>query len=275
MHSVSEFLKDIAAQLINEFERGIYTTHPGEKGSIGETTARKRISECLPGYVGISTGYVIDSYNNKSNQTDLIIHESACPSFTLGPEQEYRYFPCEGVCAVGEVKTSIGKEELEDCYKKINSVKILRRKPLRNSFRKYGSSQPISAEASNTLDPNNPLYQIIGFVLCKSLKIKLDTLMKHVNELDKTYNNNVPAIFVCLDDGVCMRAKKQDSNMEISYNIPETSFLSFTQFNEDNFPFLINILTSHIQNGNTIAESPIIPYLSQFDSFDSQFISRS
>lgn len=273
MHTVSEFLKDLAKQLITDFERICHADHPVEKGTIGEFSSKKKLAECLPGLIKVNTGYVMDSFGSKSLQTDLIISEIICPSFSLGPEDEFRYFPCEGVCSVGEVKTNLGKNELVDSYKKINSVKSLKRNPLRNSFRKYGSSSPIIAECTNALDINNPYYQIFSFVLCKSLTIQPKTMIEHIINLDKKYSNtNVPNLFVSLDDGVFFRTKKTDNSFVITNNTKEHDSVVFTEFGLDNFPFLIHSLTLHIQEGTTTCESPIIPYLSKFNHFNSKLI---
>ena len=273
MHTISQFLQDQAQQLITDFEKNIHTTHPGEKGSIGESSSKKSIEKCLPNFIEINSGFVIDSFENKSKQTDLIIHESDCPNFSLGQDDEYKYFPCEGVCAVGEVKTKIGKKELEDCYKKINSVMILKRNPLRSSFRKYGSNQPIhGGEDTDLLKSENIHFQIFSFVLFKSLNINPKTFMTHINDFDKLANDEyVPKVFVSLDNGIFMRTIENENENSISSDIKKTNYLHHFDFGIDNFPFLIHLLTRHIQDAHTTAESPIIPYLSQFNSFNSKY----
>ncbi|MBE2256841.1 MAG: hypothetical protein IAE65_11650 [Ignavibacteria bacterium] len=275
MPSINEFLKSIAKQLIIDFENISEADHPVEKGNIGESSSKKNLVSCLPGCVCINSGFVMDSFGGKSLQTDLIISENACPSFSLGHDVQFRYYPCEGVCAIGEVKSILGKTELEDCYKKINSVKSLRRNPLRNSFRKYGSNQPVIAESTNALDVNNPYYQIFGFVLCKSIKLKEVTIIDHIIELDKKYfQKSVPDLILALENGIFIRTKKTESSNQITFNSQNYDSVAMIDFEIENFPFLIHALTKHIQEGTTTCESPIIPYLSQFDEFDYKIMKK-
>lgn len=271
MHSISEFLQDQAKQLIFDFEKNINTSHPGEKGSIGETTSKKSISNCLPNFISINSGFVIDSFGTKSKQTDLILHETSCPSFSLGPETEYKYFPCEGVCAIGEVKTNIGKKELEDCYAKVKSVISLKRNPLSSSFRRYGSTLPTyGGEDGKMINPENVIFQIFSFVLCKSIKVEKLTFMNLINDFDKEFQDKyVPSVFVSLDDGIFIRVSEDSNSRSISYDIKKTNFLHHIDFGIDNFPFLIHMLTRHIQDGHTTSDSPIIPYLSKFNDLKS------
>lgn len=267
MRTVKEFLRDIASQLIFDFGRGENANHSGEKGSIGETAAKKRLAEALPGFINVGSGFVLDSFDSISKQTDLIIYENICPSFTLGTDHEYRYYPCEGVCAVGEVKTKLEKSELEDAYEKIASVKRLKRNPARNSFRKFGSNQAIVANHTNALDPNNPRYQIFGFVLCRELKFKPDTLIDHIKRLDSEYSYNLlPSIIVSLKEGIFIRAKKDGQSISMVLDPRDANCIIQSDLRVDSFPFLIEQLTTHIQEATTTCESPIKLYLGHFDS---------
>ena len=88
---------------------------------------------------------------------DVVLYErEICPVFAINEDPASTYYPCEGVIAVAEVKTSINSRELEDIFKKIERVKDLRRFAALSpsgvtgiedyvAFRKYGS--PLSAVA--------------------------------------------------------------------------------------------------------------------------------
>ena len=77
----------------------------------------------------MGTGCVIDTYGNTSRQIDVVLYERGiCPAFRVNyDDPKATYYPCEGVIAVGEIKSVIGKKELEDSFAKIASVKSLRR----------------------------------------------------------------------------------------------------------------------------------------------------
>ena len=271
--NISDFLKKIGEELVHRFELTESAGHPGEMGAIGETATRDNLSFSLPQYMKVSTGFVLDSYGGKSKQTDIVIHESSCPTFNLGPKGEYSYFPCEGVAAVGEIKTTLGKAELEDSYDKISSVKILKRKPLRNSFRNYGSTSAGMADYTRALDVTNPDYQVAGFVLCRRLGIKANTIIGHMNALDKNaVAGTKPAIIISLDQGIFARVKLDGAEHKITFDVDDYTHIAHFDFGSDNFSFLIVQLTNHISRGSTTAEAPIAPYLPQFDHFNADVI---
>ena len=77
---------------------------------------------------GAGSGCVIDTHGNTSRQIDIVLYErDICPVFTVNDTPESTYYPCEGVVAVGEIKSSIGKQKMKDSFQKIKSVKRLRR----------------------------------------------------------------------------------------------------------------------------------------------------
>ena len=59
---------------------------------------------------------------------DIVLYEKDfCPVYSVNRDPSTTYYPCEGVIAVGEIKSRITSEELEDIFNKIASVKRLRR----------------------------------------------------------------------------------------------------------------------------------------------------
>ena len=59
---------------------------------------------------------------------DVILYErDLCPEFCINNSPETTYYPAEGVLAVGEIKSTIGKRELADSFEKLRSVKALQR----------------------------------------------------------------------------------------------------------------------------------------------------
>ena len=46
---------------------------------------------------------------------DVVIYERfLCPVFCINDNPETTYYPCEGVMAVGEIKSTVGKAEFDD-----------------------------------------------------------------------------------------------------------------------------------------------------------------
>ena len=78
-------------------------------GQPGKERFGNKLAQVFSGGVGVGTGFVIDSTGNVSKQQDIILYEkSFCPVYRINDLDEVAYYPCEGVFAVGEVKSTIG-----------------------------------------------------------------------------------------------------------------------------------------------------------------------
>ncbi len=97
--------------------------HPGELGVAREEIIRRFLRAYLPARFEISTGFVFDSKGNVSKQLDIVIANAlVCPRFeTAGGT---RFYPCESVVAVGQVKSSLTRDaELRSALANLESVK--------------------------------------------------------------------------------------------------------------------------------------------------------
>ena len=57
---------------------------------------------------------------NTSTQTDVILYEiEQCPIFSINDTTEATYIPCEGVVAIGEVKSTLTTTDLKDSINKM------------------------------------------------------------------------------------------------------------------------------------------------------------
>ena len=123
-----DLINSVGAQLMIEFERGGFGATPGLIGEHRENSVRPRIQMLLGELVRVGTGCVIDINGNASKQQDLIISEAAVgPAFSTSENAVSSYYPCETVVATCEVKSTLGKVELNDIIEKSHSVKSLRR----------------------------------------------------------------------------------------------------------------------------------------------------
>ena len=100
--------------------------HRGLAGEARETALRRLLDSYLPGRAGVGTGFVIDVAGNESKQVDIVIFDRQTTAvWNVGGVD---FFPCEGVIAVGEVKTQIDSvRDLESALENIASVKSLDR----------------------------------------------------------------------------------------------------------------------------------------------------
>ncbi len=124
----AEYVRRIGHDLVRAFGDARLATTPELVGDAMEQPVRTRLEQILPRGIGVGSGCVVDSDGGTSRQMDVVLYErELCPVFCVNDSPETTYYPCEGVLAVGEVKSTIGKRELADAFKKIRSVKALRR----------------------------------------------------------------------------------------------------------------------------------------------------
>ena len=124
----ASYVKTIGDELVRAFETARQATTPGLVGDAMETPVRERLEQVLPQGIGVGSGCVMDTQGNTSRQLDVVLYERGiCPVFCVNKSPETTYYPCEGVLAVGEVKSAIDKEKLGDAFAKIASVKAMKR----------------------------------------------------------------------------------------------------------------------------------------------------
>ena len=124
---LSRTFAKVSKQFSIEFEEVARDIEHGpSSGRERETALRRLLTRYLPGRVGLDTGFVIDRHGNVSGEMDLIAFDAQhCPSFPSGSTP---YYPCEGVLAVGQVKSRINsKAKLVDALENVASAKRLDR----------------------------------------------------------------------------------------------------------------------------------------------------
>jgi hypothetical protein len=266
------FIKDIAKDLVSNFDGAAKATTPGLKGAARENAVRKKLEYLLPSGIGVGTGCVIDHEGRVSKQQDVVLYEkNICPIFSINDTPETTYYPCEGVIAVGEIKTSIGKAEIEDCFSKIESVKKLRRLALKSksallgyevvSFRKYGNMVGFDCSKDEQFDQeNNPYDQIYGFVLCGNFSVAVETLCGHIlNQLKIIDKSNCPNIIVSLNEGIF--APHQKANNKLYYSMSQADSLLYGSSSSGSFEYLLTTLYKSIRSGRTVESSVFERYL--------------
>lgn len=101
-------------------------SHPGEKGRNNELVLREFLERNLAKRYTVSTGKVVSVGGFESGQVDLIVHDRLnTPALVEG--HAWRLVPIESVYAVIAVKTTLGKGELRDGLKSVESVRALPR----------------------------------------------------------------------------------------------------------------------------------------------------
>lgn len=151
--TLSELLKSAGQRMRLDLGERL-VAHPGELGTGREEIVRQFLRAYLPKRFDVATGFAFDSKGNVSRQLDIIIANAlVCPRFeTAGGK---RFYPCESVVAVGQVKSSLTSvEALHEALDNLQSVKELDRS---------AGGTVIDTERHEKLDhQSNHLHQIFS-----------------------------------------------------------------------------------------------------------------
>ena len=120
-----------------EFIRQVLS-HSGEIGTEVENIFKAALRRVLPERIGITSGFVVDSFGNMSKQLDIILYDiNGAVNIVDG---DIAVLPAECTYAAGEVKTVFYKRSIHDCFEKCRSFKSLNRNSQisENSYTIYG-----------------------------------------------------------------------------------------------------------------------------------------
>lgn len=263
-----EYFNDLAIEIIQNFEKANKATTPVLVGTAKENEIRKKLEIIFPSSIGIRTGCIIDVEGHTSKQTDIILYEKdICPVFSINDTPETTYYPCEGVIAVGEVKSTINTKELDDCFEKIASVKRTHRRTLDSiCWRGYGNRQGIQGAESERFDQvNNFRDQIFGFILCERFGLSAETLIdKAVEKIKAAESHLVPDVIVSLNDGVLIYLDK--NKMSVVNSVKDATGVYLVACPYGNFQFLLTKLDYVIRTGRTVSDLPFYNYITKSSS---------
>lgn len=152
--------------------------HKVAKGEARERILLEFLSDYLPESFEIGTGEIVDTFGNRSKQTDLIIFDRLhCPK--LIQSGDIRVYPCEGVYAVVEVKSKLDKHTLKDSIINIQRAKSLRK----TAFHPNNPGKLIWHMHGKDYD----YFPTLGYVFAFE-STNLESLSKHLDEVNIDMN---------------------------------------------------------------------------------------
>lgn len=184
--SLADLFELVSRRLKIEFEyQAAILGHPGEVGTGRENVLKKILDIYLPKRYAVDSGFIVDALGNRSEQMDIVIYEANyTPVFEI--VEEKRFFPCETVVMVGQVRSNIGsRAKMLECLENIKSVKKLDRS-------NRGTNLPVTGPGISLTDivhfdpSNNFRDQIFGFIFCSS-SIEGESM---IDELRRFNNQN-------------------------------------------------------------------------------------
>ena len=212
------FIRRIGERLVDEFKDAKAGTTPATVGSAVEQPVRDQLEQVLPRGIAVGEGFVIDSYGGTSRQQDVVLYErDICPVFSINRTPQTTYYPCEGVIAVGEIKSSLDRDSLQDAFEKVASVKRLRRHVIHDFMphpttgepiplrRGYLTPHPGSVVRLDEERDDKDRLEIFGFVLAGESRLKHETLLEHFHTFAGQLGENVSPNLVVTLDGYAIR----------------------------------------------------------------------
>ena len=255
--STKEYIKVLGKDLVHEFNKAGMTTHPHAVGTGREISAKKKLKSILPAGIGIGSGFVIDSFGNTSKQCDIILYEEAFAlKFILDDNEDYAYYNCESVIAVGEVKSDVSSSELEDAINKLAIIKELKRKN-KNGYdsRKYFTSTTVTDCIGNEIIPyiseDNGFKQIYTFLLCKSLNVTTKTVLKYIDKRC-TELYMYPNCIVYTEGTYISYIKKEENRLSLAASRIEGNVMYNLVDNDYTFNHFIHNLLNFISAASTV-----------------------
>ena len=100
--------------------------HAGEYGAYRERALKKFLSFILSRKFDFGEGFVINSFNETTAQCDIIIYDKLKTPL-IEVDSTTRFFPCETVFAIGEVKSKITKTQLFDYLMALSKKKEIKK----------------------------------------------------------------------------------------------------------------------------------------------------
>ena len=262
------FVTQVGRELVSAFEIAGFATTPGQIGSAREVPVRDKLVQLLPRGIGVGSGCVIDSSCNTSRQMDVVLYEKdICPVLAINDDPASTYFPCEGVMAVGEIKSAIGSNELTDIFGKIESAKRLRRfsqlSPSGNprigdcaAFIHYGSLGSVATPKPDDYNQaTHPTDQIYGFAMSGRVDLSPETLCDTFIGLAAGVGyQRSPNLVVALDGSVlCPISIPTDRhNPSITVSAQEANSMYLVKHAGKSFPFLLARLQTVYTTGRTV-----------------------
>ena len=233
--SIDKYLSILGDELIAAFAQGGLAPSPGTKGASREKAVRDKLRQLLPSGIGVGSGFVIDSQGSISLQQDIVLYEDdICPVFRLNDSSDASFYPCEGVFAVGEVKSTIGTNEAKDIIKKVASVKKLTRFARPDSqgisFRPYGSRMALGLAKKSYVQNSDGKNQIWGFGIGRNTALTPQTLAGKLADYCENEGRISAPNLITTTEGLLIKPVKYGSDAnEVAWSaIEATGYMTTT-----------------------------------------------
>lgn len=130
--SISNELIDIKDRVRNFIGRG----HWGEDGRYKEIILKECLQNHLPANVKVGTGFILNRYNQRTRQIDIVIYRDNYP--LLFQKGDFIIAPEEAVLAIIEVKTVLNRNNFDEAVNHATENGRVVNHPIFNGIFSYG-----------------------------------------------------------------------------------------------------------------------------------------
>jgi len=162
--------------------------HPGEFGMYKERVVKKFLQMIIPQRLSIHTGFVITPKNNVSTQCDIVIYDSKSTPLIQDIANQ-TFYPVETVVGLGEIKSTLSKNDL-----KIAINKLAKNKRLRSDILDLGPAINKRHEPGNIDLEKYPFDHIFSFIICEKFNFDIKDLKFaeiYDDDIDQKYKHNL------------------------------------------------------------------------------------
>lgn len=195
--------KHASRELFFDKEKG-QLIHAGEFGRLREVVSKNFIRYAIPRRLDIGTGFVINHAGDVSTQADLIVYDRNETPLVQDSENQY-FYPVETVCAVGEIKSVLKKDQFIKAINKLAKIKKLRERILEidSPIIRTNSQRPFQTKFDPIINDSDRMFT---FLICERFDFDLKNI---VNELNSMYENvieprNKHNMVLSIDDGLLL-----------------------------------------------------------------------
>lgn len=124
MLKLQKYFRDTSNTLFLEYKKSNNLEHKTLKGNCRELFINDFLTNFFPNKFVVDTGEIIDSSGQCSKQCDVVVYDEYLPVFEYGKAKQ---FLSGGVLAHIEVKSKLGKKELDKSLEITKSIKGINR----------------------------------------------------------------------------------------------------------------------------------------------------
>ena len=194
--------------------------HAGEFGRLREVVSKGFIRFTIPRRLDIGTGFIMNHIGDVSTQVDLIVYDKNETPLVQDSEKQF-FYPVETVCAAGEIKSVLSKNDFKKAINKLARIKEIKERIAKTNTEiiRTNPQRPLPTK----FDPeNNDSDRMLTFLICERFDFNSSNL---TNELNALYESDIEPrnkhnMILSIDDGLLIYTYPEDTEAGVVKHSP-------------------------------------------------------